>query len=89
MQRLANEDKVNAVIATYTSEVALALEPWAGRLKMPTITPGAASDDLSKRVHADYDHLKYFFQGYLTSSFLAHSACDAAKDLLVDSKMHL
>jgi branched-chain amino acid transport system substrate-binding protein len=86
MQRLANDDKVSAVIATYTSEVALALEPWAGRLKMPTITPGAASDDLSKRVHADYDHLKYFFQGYLTSTFLANSACDAAKDLLVDGK---
>jgi branched-chain amino acid transport system substrate-binding protein len=89
IQRLASDDKVNAVIATYTSEVALALEPWAGRLKMPTITPGAASDELSKKVHADYSHLKYFFQGYLTSTFLANSACDAAKDLLVDSKMHM
>ena len=60
-QRAVSQDHVSAVIASYTSEVALALEPWAGRLHMPTITPGAASDDLSKRVHADYDHLKYFF----------------------------
>ncbi len=89
IQRLSSQDKVSAVIASYTSEVALALEPWAGRLKLPTITPGAASDDISKRIHADYDHLRYFFHGYLASSFLASATCDAAKDLLVDSKYHM
>jgi branched-chain amino acid transport system substrate-binding protein len=88
-QRAANQDHVVAVIDSYVSEVSLALEPWAGRLKIPTITPGAASDDLSHRVHADYDHLKYNFQGYLASGFLALSVCDAAKDLLVDSKLHM
>ena len=88
-QRLSSQDKVSAVIASYTSEVALALEPWSGRLKMPTVTPGAASDDISKRIHADYDHLKYFFHGYLASSFLSDATCDAAKDLLVDSKYHM
>ena len=86
IQRLATQDKVSAVIASYTSEVALALEPWSGRLKMPTVTPGAASDDISARIHADYDHLKYFFHGYLASSFLSDAVCDASKDLLVDSK---
>ena len=89
MQRLSSEDKVNAVIASYTSEVALALEPWAGRLKMPTVTPGAASDDISAKIHGDYSHLKYFFHGYLKSSFLSDATCDAAKDLLVDSKYHM
>lgn len=88
-QRLANQDHVHAVIASYTSEVVLALEPWAGRLKLPTITPGAASDEISKRIHADYEHLKYNFHGYLTSAFLAQSVCDAAKDLLVDSQLRL
>ncbi len=88
-QRAANQDKVHAVIATYTSEVALALEPWAGRLHLPTITPGAASDDISKRIHGDYEHLKYNFHGYLASAFLAQSVCDAAKDLLTDSKLHM
>ena len=88
-QRLANQDHVHAVIASYTSEVALALQPWAGRLHLPTITPGAASDDISKRIHADYDHLKYFFHGYLASAFLAQSVCDAAKDLLTGSKLHM
>ena len=88
-QRLANQDHVHAVIASYASEVVLALEPWAGRLKLPTITPGAASDEISKRIHADYEHLKYNFHGYLASAFLAQSVCDAAKDLLVDSSLHL
>ena len=88
LQRLSNEDKVAAVVASYTSEVALALEPWSGRLHMPTLTPGAASDELGKRVHADYDHLKYSFQIYLASAFLAASTCDAGKDLLVD-KYHM
>jgi branched-chain amino acid transport system substrate-binding protein len=85
-QRAVNEDKVNVVIASYISEVVLALEPWASRLKTPFITPGAASNEISKSVHNDYDKNKYTFHGYLTSAALALSVCDAAKDLLVDEK---
>ena len=82
-QRAAQQDKVNAVIASYISEVVLALEPWAGRLKMPMITPGAASNDITKRVHDDYDHMKYVFHGYLASTQIADSVCEGAKKLLV------
>src|ERR1700677_810629 len=85
-QRAVNEDKVNVVMASYISEVVLALEPWAGRLKTPFITPGAASNEISKSVHNDYDKNKYTFHGYLTSAALALSVCDAAKELLVDQK---
>ncbi len=85
-QRAVNEDKVNIVIASYISEVVLALEPWASRLKTPFITPGAASNEISKSVHADYEKNKYTFHGYLTSAALALSVCDAAKELLVDEK---
>jgi branched-chain amino acid transport system substrate-binding protein len=85
-QRAVNEDKVNMVIASYISEVVLALEPWASRLKTPFITPGAASNEISKSVHADYEKNKYTFHGYLTSAALALSVCDAAKELLVDEK---
>jgi len=85
-QRAVNEDKVNAVISSYISEVVLALEPWASRLKTPFVTPGAASNEISKSVHADYEKNKYTFHGYLTSAALATSVCDAAKDLLVDQK---
>jgi branched-chain amino acid transport system substrate-binding protein len=84
-QRAAREDKVSFVIASYISEVVLALEPWSGRLKMPMITPGAASDEISHNIYKDYDHLKYVFHGYLPSTFIADSVCDGAKDLLVDA----
>jgi len=82
-QRAVSEDKVNAVIASYISEVVLALEPWAGRLKTLMITPGAASDVITQNIAKDYEHNKYTFHGYLTSSALAGLVCDAAKDLLV------
>src|SRR3954454_11654097 len=83
-QRAVSDDKVNAVIASYISEVVLALEPWAARLKTVMITPGAASNEITKAVHNDYEKNKYTFHGYLTSAELAQSVCDAAKDLLVD-----
>lgn len=82
-QRAVNEDKVNAVIASYISEVVLALEPWAARLKTVMITPGAASDVITQNIAKDYARNKYTFHGYLTSSGLAGLVCDAAKDLLV------
>ena len=85
-QRAVNEDKVNVVISSYISEVVLALEPWASRLKTPFVTPGAASNEISKSVHADYEKNKYTFHGYLTSAALALSVCDAAKELLGDQK---
>ena len=83
-QRAAQQDKVNAVIASYISEVVLALEPWAGRLHMPMITPGAASNEITRRVHDDYDHLKYVFAGYLASTQIADAVCASGKDLLID-----
>lgn len=84
-QRAVSEDKVSAVIASYISEVVLALEPWASRLKTPLITPGAASNEITKAVHNDYDKNKYTFHGYLTSAAQAQAVCDAAKELLVDN----
>ncbi len=83
-QRAVSEDKVNVVIASFISEVVLTLEPWAARLKTPLITPGAASDVITENIAKDYEHNKYTFHGYLTSSELSTLVCDAAKDLLVD-----
>ncbi|MDE2286472.1 MAG: ABC transporter substrate-binding protein [Hyphomicrobiales bacterium] len=83
-QRAANEDHVNAVIASYISEVVLALEPWTGRLKTVMVSPGAASDVITQNIAKDYSHLKYTFHGYLRSTSLAQQVCAAAKELLVD-----
>jgi branched-chain amino acid transport system substrate-binding protein len=82
-QRAATEDHVNAVIASYISEVVLALEPWTGRLKTVMVTPGAASDVITQNIAKDYNNLKYTFHGYLTSTSLADQVCSAAQDLLV------
>jgi branched-chain amino acid transport system substrate-binding protein len=83
-QRAVNDDHVNAVVASYVSEVVLALEPWAARLKTLMITPGAASDVITANIAKDYDANKYTFHGYLTSSSIARLVCDSAKDMLVD-----
>ena len=83
-QRAVNDDHVNAVIASYVSEVVLALEPWAARLKTVMITPGAASDVITANIAKDYDANKYTFHGYLTSGALSRLVCDSAKDMLVD-----
>ncbi|HEY4439354.1 MAG TPA: ABC transporter substrate-binding protein [Candidatus Elarobacter sp.] len=82
-QRAANEDKVSAVVASYISEVALAIIPWSARLHMPWITPGAATTDISKAVHDNYDQNKYTFHGWLTSAFIAQSICDFEHDTIV------
>ncbi len=83
-QRAVNEDHVNAVIASYISEVVLALEPWTSRLKTVMVTPGAASDVITQNIAKDYDHFKYTFEGYLISTSQSDLVCDAAKDLLVN-----
>jgi branched-chain amino acid transport system substrate-binding protein len=83
-QRAVNQDHVQAVVVSYISEVVLAVEPWAARLKIPTITPGAASNEISKRIHDDYDHYKYMFHGFVTSAAIAQLICDATHDTLVE-----
>ncbi|WP_102223268.1 ABC transporter substrate-binding protein [Acidimangrovimonas sediminis] len=82
-KRLATQDKVAAVVGSYISEIALAIEPWSGRLHMPYITPGAASTKITAAVHKNYKMNKYTFQGWLNSAFLAQSVCDFGKDEMV------
>jgi len=78
-QRLVTEDKVVAVVGTFMSEVALALEPWAARLHVPFITTGATSNEISKAVHNDYAQMKYTFDGWVISTDQANLICSAIK----------
>ena len=87
-QRAVQQDHVNAVVTTFISEVALAVEPWAARLHMPTITPAAASNLISKQVHDKYAQYKYMFEGWFPAPILAQSVCDSAHDLFVE-KLHM
>jgi branched-chain amino acid transport system substrate-binding protein len=59
------------------------MEPWSGRLKTPFIVTGAASTDITKHVHDDYNTYKYTFHEWLNSAFLAQVICDSSQDLLV------
>ncbi len=81
-QRAVSQDKVVAVVGTYISEVALALQPWAARMHVPFITTGAASNEISRHVHDDYARNKYTFHEWMTSAFIADSVCDSMKALL-------
>ena len=83
-QRAATQDHVAAVVGSYMSEVALALEPWAARLRVPFITPGAASNEITRHVKEDYARNKYTFHGYLTSTAIADANCDFSHDVLVE-----
>ncbi|MBV8458207.1 MAG: ABC transporter substrate-binding protein [Acetobacteraceae bacterium] len=87
-QRLAEQDHVSAIITTFISEVALAIEPWAARLHIPTLTPAAASNLISKQVHDRYSQYKYMFEGWFPSPILAQSVCDSSRDTLV-KELHL
>ncbi len=55
---------------------------------MVTVTPGAASDVITQNIAKDYDHLKYMFHGYATSTSIADATCAATKDLLV-GQLHM
>jgi branched-chain amino acid transport system substrate-binding protein len=82
-QRAVQEDHVSAVVATFISEVYLALEPWSARLHVPTITAAAASNLITKQVHDNYDRFKYVFEGWLPSPIIAQAVCDSSRDILV------
>ena len=83
-QRAVNQDKVDAVIGSYISEVVLAIEPWSARLHEGRSSRRAPPRPTSpKHVHDDYAHYKYTFHGWLTSAFIAQSICDFSKDMLV------
>lgn len=87
-QRMVKQDHTVAVVGDFTSEVGLALEPWAARLHQPFIITGAASNKLTATVHEHYKHYKYVFEPNLNSAYLAQNICDAAKDILV-GKLHM
>ena len=87
-QRAVEQDHVSAVVTTFISEVALAIEPWAARLHIPTVTPAAASNLISQQVHDKYDQYKYMFETWFPSPILAQTVCDSAHDLYVE-KLHM
>ena len=83
-QRMVRQDHAVAIVGTFVSEVALALEPWAARLHEPYLITGAAANELSEYVHKDFKAHQYIFHAYMPAAYLAQAVCDATKDTLVD-----
>lgn len=74
-QRAVQQDHVVAMVGVFTSEVALALMPWASRLETPLLITGAASSEIPQRIHDQPDRFKYVFHSYVNSYILAKEAC--------------
>lgn len=84
-QRAVQQDGVDAMVGIFTSEVALAMMPWASRLKTPLIITGAASTEIPKRIAAQPDRFKYVFHGYVNSQVLAKQVCIVQAQLFMDN----
>ncbi|HYW76821.1 MAG TPA: ABC transporter substrate-binding protein [Gammaproteobacteria bacterium] len=82
-QRATKQNHAVAVIGNFTSEVALATEPWAARLKEPYIVTGASTTKINERIRNDYAHYKYVFRDTLNSVVVGKIVCGYAKDILV------
>ncbi len=61
MKKLVLDDKVNVLIGTMSSGVALAIQPFLSEYQIVFMTTGAASPDLPGNVLRDYNKNKYFF----------------------------
>lgn len=83
-QRSVRQQHDVAVIGTYISEVSLALEPWAARMKVPFLITGSASGKITDRIKTDPERYKYIFQNTFNSVFWARSVCSYAHDVLVE-----
>lgn len=82
-QRATKQDHAVAVVGNFTSEVALATEPWAARLKEPYIITGASTTKINDRVRKDYARYKYVFRDTLNSVVVGKIVCGYAKAILV------
>lgn len=81
-QRTVQQDHAVAVVGAFISEVALAQQRWAARLKEPFIITGAWSTKINERIRKDYPHYKYVFRTTFNSNTGARVVCSYAHDIL-------
>jgi branched-chain amino acid transport system substrate-binding protein len=82
-QRAVRQDRVHAMVGTFLSEIAIAMTPWAARLRVPYIVTGAGADQVGQLVHDNYPAYKYVFRTILPASSTAQGVCDSVRDLAV------
>lgn len=83
MQRAVSQDGAVAIIGIFSSDVAIALMPWAKRLNVPLIVSGGTTTELPRLVRKDYDRYRNVFRvGITNSDLIAKSVSDFARDIL-------
>lgn len=85
-KRLVLSDKVAAVLGTASSGVSMAIVDQVVRYKVPMISTGAASLQLSERVEKDYGKHKYWFRVMHSSDDIALSISDWLVNFLKKEK---
>ena len=81
-RRLALRDEVAVVLGTASSGVSMAITDHMARNRVPFISTGAASLELSAKVAENYDRYKYWFRVMHTSDDIAESVADWAVNFL-------
>lgn len=87
VERLLFVDKVDVVIGTHRSEVALATQPIVMENKKIFLATGTASPLLSGRVLKEYAKYKYYFRTFLNSNQMAEQMIKQLKDMMATYSM--
>lgn len=87
VERLLFVDKVDAIIGTHRSEVALAVQPIVMENKKIFLATGTASPLLSDRVLENYARYKYYFRTFLNSNQMAEQMIHQLKDMMATYAM--
>ncbi|MGM9512785.1 ABC transporter substrate-binding protein [Roseateles sp. DB2] len=85
-KKLALSDKVVAVVGTASSGAALAVIDQMLRYRVPFVSTGAATLQLSERVSQDYGRHKYWFRVMHTTQEMAGALSDFAVRCLLKEK---
>lgn len=85
-KKLALSDKVVAVVGTASSGAAMAVVDQMARYKVPFVSTGAATLQLSDRVSQDYERYKYWFRVMHTTQEMADALSDFAVRCLLKEK---
>ncbi len=85
-KKLALSDKVVAVVGTASSGAAMAVMDQMVRYKVPFVSTGAATLQLSERVSQDYARHKYWFRVMHTTQEMADALSDFAVRCLLKEK---
>jgi branched-chain amino acid transport system substrate-binding protein len=82
MKKLVLDDKVDVLIGTMSSGVALAIQPFLSEYQIVFMTTGSASPDLPGNVLKDYGKNKYFFMNMANANRQVKATFQYAMDFV-------